>query len=238
MWSISARCQPASPVQLFFSVDPIIVVVGLFFSLLVKWSVAGCGCSMPSGNWSVASCIKLSLHLFLNSDQLVAETFLDVSCFHGENRFKSIFFAAEDLHFFLVVVELIGDALDLILDEGGNTSRVWSLPLREAGLDPKLFPVSFMELYIILINKCHSNWELKRLVWVSSDLSSTPSKEYDRTYLLTQCSQRRCPQTQYHRLQIQDLPRWQNHHLHQYSSFHSAVNTLEDAFPCRGDKKW
>ena len=185
MGSITVHCQPAFPIQLFFSAGPIIVVGGLSFRLWVKWFVAGCGCSMPSGNWSVASCIKLSLHLFLNSDQLIAKTFLDVSCLHSENRFKSIFFAAKDLHFFLVVVELIGDALDLVLDGGENTSRVWSLPLREAGLDPKLFPVSFMELYIILINKCHSNWVLKRLVWVSSDLSSTPSREYDRTSILT-----------------------------------------------------
>jgi len=61
-----------------------------------------------------------------------------------------------------VVVELVGDVLDLVLNGMMATSRVCSLPLREAGLDPKLLPVSFMELYYYLINKCHSNWELKR----------------------------------------------------------------------------
>lgn len=89
------------------------------------------------------------VHLFLDANKLVAEAFLDVGSFHGEDRLKSVLFAAEDLYLFFVVVELVGDVFDLVLSGGDGTSRVWSLPLREAGLDPKLFPVSFMELYII-----------------------------------------------------------------------------------------
>ena len=76
------------------------------------------------------------------------------------------------------------------------TSRVWSLPLREAGLEPKLFPVSFMELYIILINKCRSNWEPKKPAWASSDPSCTPSKASNRMSPLTQRPQRWRHQTQ------------------------------------------
>jgi hypothetical protein len=44
-----------------------------------------------------------------------------------------------------VVVEFVADIFDLLLGERGVTSSVWSLPLREAGLEPKLLPVSFME---------------------------------------------------------------------------------------------
>lgn len=40
-----------------------------------------------------------------------------------------------------MVVELVGDVFDLLLDEGTSTSSVCSLPLREAGLEPKLLPV-------------------------------------------------------------------------------------------------
>lgn len=40
-----------------------------------------------------------------------------------------------------MVVELAGDVLDLLLGQGGSTSSVCSLPLREAGLEPKLLPV-------------------------------------------------------------------------------------------------
>lgn len=43
-----------------------------------------------------------------------------------------------------MVVEFIGDVFDLLLDQEWSTSRVWSLPLSEAGLDPKLLPVSFI----------------------------------------------------------------------------------------------
>ena len=43
-----------------------------------------------------------------------------------------------------MIVELVRDVLDLLLGEGRSTSRVCSLPLREAGLEPKLFPVSFI----------------------------------------------------------------------------------------------
>lgn len=43
-----------------------------------------------------------------------------------------------------MVVEFVGDVLDLLLGGEGSTSRVWSLPLREAGLEPKLLPVSFI----------------------------------------------------------------------------------------------
>lgn len=44
-----------------------------------------------------------------------------------------------------MVVEFVRDVFDLRLNEGGCTSRVWSLPLSEAGLLPKLFPVSFIK---------------------------------------------------------------------------------------------
>ena len=47
-----------------------------------------------------------------------------------------------------MVVELVRDVLDLVLNREGVTSRVCSLPLREAGLDPKEFPVSFINKVI------------------------------------------------------------------------------------------
>jgi len=40
-----------------------------------------------------------------------------------------------------MIVELVGDVFDLLLLHARVTSRVCSLPLREAGLEPKLFPV-------------------------------------------------------------------------------------------------
>lgn len=43
-----------------------------------------------------------------------------------------------------MVVEFIGDVFDLCLNGGVSTSKVWSFPLREAGLEPKLLPVSFI----------------------------------------------------------------------------------------------
>jgi hypothetical protein len=43
-----------------------------------------------------------------------------------------------------MVVQLLGNVFDLLLGYYESTSRVWSLPLREAGLDPKLWPVSFI----------------------------------------------------------------------------------------------
>jgi len=43
-----------------------------------------------------------------------------------------------------MVVELVGDVFDLLLGHMISTSRVCSFPLREAGFEPKLFPVSFM----------------------------------------------------------------------------------------------
>lgn len=43
-----------------------------------------------------------------------------------------------------MVVELVGDVFDLSLSCGLSTYKVCSFPLREAGLEPKLLPVSFM----------------------------------------------------------------------------------------------
>ena len=47
------------------------------------------------------------IHFLLDADQLVAEALLHVGGLHRQHRFKSIFFAAEDLHLLLVVVELV-----------------------------------------------------------------------------------------------------------------------------------
>ncbi len=44
-----------------------------------------------------------------------------------------------------MVVEFVGDIFDLLLNGERGTSRVCSFPLSEAGLLPKLLPVSFMQ---------------------------------------------------------------------------------------------
>ena len=59
--------------------------------------------------------IEMSLHLFLNTNQLVGKTLLDISCFHSEHGLKSVFFWSEDLHFFLVIVKFGGDIFYLLL---------------------------------------------------------------------------------------------------------------------------
>lgn len=81
------------------------------------------------------------LHLLLDAHQLVAETLLDVGRLHGQHRLQRVLLAPQDLHFLLVVVELIRDVLDLVLPAEGGTSRVCSLPFSEAGFEPKLLPV-------------------------------------------------------------------------------------------------
>lgn len=43
-----------------------------------------------------------------------------------------------------MVVEFVGNVLDLGLSLTPSTYKVWSFPLREAGLEPKLLPVSFI----------------------------------------------------------------------------------------------
>jgi hypothetical protein len=40
-----------------------------------------------------------------------------------------------------VIIKLIRYIFDLLLDDQKGTSKVCSLPLREAGFDPKLLPV-------------------------------------------------------------------------------------------------
>jgi hypothetical protein len=47
-----------------------------------------------------------------------------------------------------VVVELIGNVLDLLLGNDTNTSNVCNFPLRDAGLEPNELPVSFINKYI------------------------------------------------------------------------------------------
>jgi hypothetical protein len=90
------------------------------------------------------------VHFLLDADQLVAKALLDVRSLHGEHRLKGVLLAAENLHLLLVVVELVRDVLDLALTKAGRTSRVCSLPFNEAGLEPKLLPVSFiLELYYL-----------------------------------------------------------------------------------------
>lgn len=92
------------------------------------------------------------LHLLLNAYKLIGKTLLDISSLHGQDRLKRVLLASQDLNFLLVVVEFVRDVFDLGLSGGAITSRVCSFPLREAGLDPKLLPVSFMnktKLYLI-----------------------------------------------------------------------------------------
>jgi len=48
-----------------------------------------------------------------------------------------------------VVVQFVGDVLDLLLSGSLSTSRVCNFPFREAGFDPKLFPVSFIAIKIL-----------------------------------------------------------------------------------------
>ena len=52
-----------------------------------------------------------------------------------------------------MIIEFVADVLDLLLGVEGSTSSVCSLPLRDAGLEPKLFPVWSM---LILLGK----WKL------------------------------------------------------------------------------
>jgi hypothetical protein len=92
--------------------------------------------------------METGLHLLFDPDQLVAETLFNISSLHGKDWLESVLFAAQDLHFFLVVVEFIGDALDLLLRYSPLTSSVCSLPFSEAGFEPKLFPVSFINKYM------------------------------------------------------------------------------------------
>jgi hypothetical protein len=48
-----------------------------------------------------------------------------------------------------MIVEFIGNIFDLLLHRKQHTSRVCSLPLREAGFDPKELPVSFISIKIL-----------------------------------------------------------------------------------------
>ena len=48
-----------------------------------------------------------------------------------------------------MIIKFVGDIFDLLLGERGSTSRVCNLPLSEAGLDPKLLPVSFIKIKLI-----------------------------------------------------------------------------------------
>jgi len=55
-----------------------------------------------------------------------------------------------------VIIELVGDVFDLLLDELTSTSRVCSLPFREAGFEPKLLPVwSMLMQYIMKFHLSH-----------------------------------------------------------------------------------
>lgn len=90
---------------------------------------------------SLPKLMKL-IHFFLYPDQLVGEALLYVGRLHGEHRLEGVLLAPEDLHFLLVVIELIGDVFYLLLDQDTLTSRVCSLPFRDAGLFAKLCPVS------------------------------------------------------------------------------------------------
>lgn len=58
----------------------------------------------------------MSLHFFLNSDKFIRKTFLYICSFHGEDRFKCIFFGSKDLNFLFMIVKLIGDIFYLLLN--------------------------------------------------------------------------------------------------------------------------
>ena len=58
----------------------------------------------------------MSLHFFFNAHEFIGKTLLDVSRFHGENRFKGILFRPENLHLFFMIVEFVGDVFDLLLE--------------------------------------------------------------------------------------------------------------------------
>ena len=95
----------------------------------MRWFAVGFDCSPPSGNWSVASWVSVYVHFFFDSDEFIAETLFDISSLHGEDWLEGILFTPEDLYLLLVVVELVGDVLDLVLGEGevlrGSVACLW-----------------------------------------------------------------------------------------------------------------
>jgi hypothetical protein len=62
--------------------------------------------------------IEVSLHLFLDTHQLIGKTLFDICSFHCEDRFECVLLRPEDLHFFLMIVEFCGDVFDLLLKIG------------------------------------------------------------------------------------------------------------------------
>ena len=135
------RCRLASPTRWFFAAGRGAAAAGRSFLLSMRWSAAGCGCSPPSGNWNASSWMTQCVHFLLDADQLVTETLLDVSSFHGEDWLQGVLLTPEDLDLLLVIIQLVADVLDLLLRWEGSTSSVCSLPLSDAGFEPKLFPV-------------------------------------------------------------------------------------------------
>ena len=107
--------------------------------------------------------ISFILHFLLYAYKFIRETFLDVSCLHGENRLKCIFFTPQDLYFLLVIIKLVRYIFDLLLDRLRGTYKVWSLPLREAGLEPKLLPVWSIKI-ILIFNKYNLSLQINILI--------------------------------------------------------------------------
>ena len=107
------------------------------------------------------------LHFLFYSHQLIGKAFLHICCLHREHRLQSIFLAPEDLHFLLMVVEFVGDVLDLLLsidlslptDFGVSPSRkldcYWSFVLFRWGCSCRLScsPFSFNKYNYELENK-------------------------------------------------------------------------------------
>lgn len=157
------RCQPAFRVQWFCAVAREAAVAEQSFLPLERWFAAECGCSLPFGSWSVASWVSFILHFLLDANEFIRETLLYISSLHGKHWFKGIFLTTQDLHFLLVVVQLVRDVLDLLLSRLIDTSSVCSLPLREAGLEPKLFPVWSINKLINTLLIIHSGGDAEYL---------------------------------------------------------------------------
>lgn len=68
--------------------------------------------------------ISFILHFFFDAYEFIGEAFLDISSLHGEYRLKGVLFTSEDLHFLLVIIELVGYIFDLLLHGKESTSRV------------------------------------------------------------------------------------------------------------------
>ena len=145
-----------------------------------------------------------------------------------------------------MIVELITDIFDLLLSEGRCTSNVCNLPLREAGLEPKLLPVSFINKNIIhcplLFDLSTRNaFRTRRQEGRTQPRQSLPSL-YRRNQTVNHSSYSALAEAAVKRNSV-------SYKFKNYKDgkpitiqcklyLYKDVESLEDAFPCKGDKKW